>query len=231
MGWHPFPSRHIALPPVAHRDIPPQVRYLRAQDLPELCKLDEQWLRSSIERSRASQQAVLVALIPDHETMLWHHAREEFAGKEMLKRNPEFKGAHTRTEDGDQVWCIWTRTFGSDETGNTLNILRVVIEGDQGSPSENAKCFIGDDARTKAKIQAGAAILQAAQLEAARWSMNDVQLWNPTPMTVSAARQIDPSAQLTDRDKDSIASLRWHGANAEDQHIVKWIGNEKYGWC
>ena len=162
--------------------------------------------------------------------MQWHHAREEFAGKEMLGRDPVLKGAYAKTESGGRVWCIWTRTFGNTEAGNTLNILRFVIEGDQISRSNEGQTVTRGDS-DRAKIQAGAAVLRAAQLEAAKWNMNDVQLWNPTPMTILAAQEIDPSIQVIYRDEESITSLRWHGVDADDREKVDWIGNEKYGWC
>ena len=230
MGWHAFPSSHIALPPVRSLAIPPRVRYLHAQDLPELCDLDEKWLRKGIEQSQNCESKVLVALVPDVKTMQWHHAREEFAGKELFDMHPDRKGAYAETETGDRVWCIWTRTFGSTESGNTLNILRFVIEGEQIFCSTQANS-LSHGVFNDAKIQTGAAILRAAQLEAANWKMNDVQLWNPTSTTISAAQVLESSCHVIHRDEESIASLRWHGVDPQDQDKIEWIGNEKYGWC
>ena len=192
--------------------------------------MDEQWLRAEIEQLQDEEPKIFVALIPDVKTIQWHHAREEFAGNELLGRDPDIKGAYAKTELGHQVWCIWTRTFGSTEAGNTLNILRFVIQGDQLLRSDG-KEFTRHDASIQASIQAGAAVLRAAQLEAANWNMNDVQIWNPTPMTILAAKENEPSSQLLHRNEESIASLRWHGADPQDQNKVEWIGNEKYGWC
>ena len=230
MGWHAFPSSHIALPAVRSLANLSRIRYLYAQDLPELCDLDEKWLRKEIRQSQSCESKILVALIPDGKTMQWHHAREEFAGKEMLGRHPDCKGAYTETETGDRVWCIWTRTFGSAESRNTLNILRFVIEDDEifrsTQPNSSSRSVSNE-----ARIQAGAAILRAAQLEAAEWKMHDVQLWNPTSTTISAAQALEPSSHVIHRDEESIASLRWHGVDPQDQGKVEWIGNEKYGWC
>ena len=155
-------------------------RALRADDLEELCSLDEQSLRARIARE-VSRGKTRVALIPDLKTMQWHHAREEFAGREMLGREPDVKGAHADCRDGSRVWCIWTRTFGSTEAGNTLNILRFFIEGEEDAVRENPG--IKDDltdleSTDQAKVHGAAAVLHAAQIEAARWGMKDVQIWN-----------------------------------------------------
>ena len=176
---------------------------------------------------------VRVALIPDLKIMQWHHAREEFAGKEMLGREPDTKGAHMDCEDGSQVWCVWTRTFGSTKAGNTLNILRFHIESQEDTVRDESKA--GHDltdlkSTDQAKLHGAVAVLRAAQVEAARWDMKDVQIWNPSLLIVLAARQIAPSTKLIHRENESIASLKWHG-DPEDRIKVEWVGNEKYSWC
>ena len=177
-----------------------------------------------------SHSKIRVALIPDAKTMIWHHAREEFAAKEMLGKDPNIKGAFVKTNAGDQVWCIWTRTFGSNEAGNTLHILRFVIEGEGLACTSETKHFVSEPS-DKAKVRAGAALLQAAQLEASKWDMKDIQVWNPSSLTVLAAREVEPAAEVTHRDEESIASLRWHGIHPEERSQVEWVCNEKYGWC
>ena len=148
----------------------------------------------------------------------------------MLNKDPNFKGALASTKGGERAWCIWTRTFGENQAGNTLNILRFVIEGDEILRSDGEQS-IRPDASKEAVVQAGAAVLRAAQLEAAKWNMHDVQLWNPTPLAVLSARVVEPSTHIIHRDKESIASLKWHGIDPEDRGKIEWIGNEKFGWC
>lgn len=237
MGWSPFPSSHIALPPLSapHHTYNPKfnTRPLHADDLPDLCSLDERWLRKSMTQQTTNPSSIRVALIPDIKTMQWHHAREEFTGKELLGRDPFNKGAHTKTSTGAQIWCIWTRTFGSETDGKTLNILRFVIEGEQvvrQNENEEEKDPQNLEPSDQEKVRAGAAVLRAAQREAARWDMKDIQLWNPTPLTVLAAKEVEPTSHVIHRDEESIASLRWHGVDA-DRNKVQWVGNEKYGWC
>lgn len=162
--------------------------------------------------------------------MQWHHAREEFAAEEILGKKAEIKGAQSKTHAGDQVWCIWTRTFGSDEAGNTLNILRMVVEGEDSCRSDGGETN-GLDTLSKNKVQCAAAVLRSAQHQAAEWNMKDVQIWNPTPLIVSAAREVEPTSVTIDRHEESIASLRWHGVDPEEHSRVQWVGNEKYGWC
>lgn len=233
-GWHAFPSSHIALPPVYGQD-PAYLPTIATQplytaDLAEMCALDEKMLREEIGRPTKSERNIRVALIPDVKTMVWHHAREEFAAKEMLATVPDIKGAYIKTSAGDQMWCIWTRTFGSDEAGNTLHILRFMIEGERLARFSETEPIVLEPS-DQAKVQGGAALLQAAQLEASKWDMRNVEVWNPSPLIVLAAREVKPAVQVIHRDESSIASLRWHGADPEERSKVDWVANEKYGWC
>ena len=229
MGWHAFPSSHIALRPT-HSNHASVAQYLYAKDLPELCELDEKWLRKEMGRPQNAEPKTRVALIPDVKTMQWHHAREEFAAEQMLGRKADIKGAYSKTDAGDQTWCVWTCTFGSDEAGNTLNILRLVIEGEEICGSDGVEPA-SLNVPSQKKVQGVAAVLSAAQLQAAEWNMKDVQIWNPTPLTILAARRIEPTSAVIHRDEDSITSLRWHGADPEECSRVQWVCNEKYGWC
>ena len=185
-------------------------------------------------RPTLGESKIRVALIPDIDTIRWHHAREEFAAKTTLGSDPDVKGAYVKTRNGHEVWCVWTRTFGNDEASNTLNVLRFVVADNESLTVEKPETSKHSTSFVSAKeeqIQAATAILRAAQYEAAEWKMRDVQIWNPSPLLVSAARNIEPSSQVTHRDEESIASLRWHGINVEDHKKVEWVGNEKYGWC
>lgn len=214
----------------------PDTTALRADDLPELCRLDEEYMRAKMSKPGEGSSKVRIAMIPDAQTMQWHHAREEFAAKELFGRTPDVKGAMAQDKNtGERVWCIWTRTYGSDRDGNTLNILRLVTEGSedlmrQDHPSESNGNKTHDPSIEK-KIHATSLVLQAAQHEAAKWGMKEVQLWSPTRLCVLAAQQIKSEIKVIDRDEESIASLRWHGAELGKGVEVEWVGNEKYGWC
>lgn len=204
-----------------------------AKDLAELCRRDEEMLKKSMAEKTSGPAKMRTALIPDVSTMQWHHAREEFVAQELLGRNPQVKGAYTQSAGGSRVWCIWSRFYGNKSDGNTLYILRLAIEDESllASTSSDAR---GDHTSSVSsddeKVAAVALLLQAAQLEAGKWEMKDVQVWNPTPLVVLAAQKIEPSAHVVHRDEDSISSLRWH-AGVGDHTKVEWIANEKYGWC
>ena len=231
-GWEAFPSSHIALPPVAD-NIGPEPRPLHAEDLKQLCLMDEaSVIKKGLVRQSAKAGKTMVCLIPDWETMQWHHAREEFAARELLDGTvPEVKGAYLHCKDGSRMWCIWSRFFGNESNdGNVLHILRLATEGEEElSLGESDTTTIGSAGDSNSeKVQAIASLLRAAQVEAAKWDMKDVEVWNPTRLAISAAQSIDPKTEVIYRDEEGIASLRWHH---EDSNNIEWLGNEKYGWC
>jgi len=179
-------------------------------------------VRHSLEsRSKGSNAAV--ALLPDVETIQWHHAREDFVGTELHGTTPKVKGAIVGSEKGSRVWCYWTRMWYNNDPaaskGNTLHILRLVVEDGASEQSTGHEAAI-------------TALMAAAQHEAEEWKMEHVEIWNPTSATVGAAQRLDASAKVVHRDAESIASLQWYpehdGPMAEK---INWVGNEKYGWC
>ncbi|KAL8716595.1 MAG: hypothetical protein Q9225_006085 [Loekoesia sp. 1 TL-2023] len=205
---------------------------LAAEDIEELCRLDEASLRSAMAEPTSPDVGILVALIPDAATMQWHHAREEFLGERLRDRFPFAKGALAKTATGKRAWCIWTRTFGANRDDDMLNILRLVTEGVAVGRQANNVVSDGDlNDSEQAIVAAVAAILEQAQLEATFWGMTSVQLWNPSPLTFLAAKKVEASAKIVDRDDESIPSLRWHGKAPPDGTKIDWIANEKYGWC
>jgi GNAT superfamily N-acetyltransferase len=233
-GWRPFPSSHITLPPGTSKfaeQISPIVRPLRAEDLLELCALDESLIRHSLKQASSPSCKAFVALIPDIQTIRWHHAREEFVGYELYGETPEIKGAIVGDEVGRRVWCYWNRMWYNEDSQqreeNTLHILRLVVE--EKGVVDWETCPLTEH-ETNKYASAIAALLAMAQDEAARWQMEDVQIWNPNQVTVDAARRLYPSTEVVHRDQDSICSLRWYGDDEALNNIV-WLGNEKYGWC
>jgi hypothetical protein len=205
---------------------------LYAKDLEELCRIDETSVRRSLEdRSKGSK--IAVALLPNIETIQWHHAREDFVGMELHGKVPEVKGAVVGTEQGKRIWCYWTRMWynqnPAEAKGNTLHILRLVIE-DGNWEESSSKTNVGSvDHNHESAI---AAVLAMAQREAQTWKMEHVEMWAPTGVAVAAAQRLDPGATVVDRDTESIASLQWfpeHDGSVADK--IDWIGNEKYAWC
>ncbi|KIW06906.1 hypothetical protein, variant [Verruconis gallopava] len=238
MGWEPFNSSNISIPtfwkgtpPHASLDLPPS-RPLFASDLPSLCAIDEQLVRSSLLHAPADK--TFVALIPDIETIRWHHAREDFVAREIHGKSPDVKGAIVGTEPGKRVWCYFTRMFynsnPNQSNGNTLHVLRIVVEERGLFTWERASA----DADMSAYIPAISSLFAAALSEAQKWNMHEVEIWNPTEPTVRAAQALYPGAKVIDRDNESIASLMWYGPRKTTGPVadeVDWLGNEKYGWC
>jgi hypothetical protein len=234
-GWEPFNSSHISVPGVVKSlDGLPEARPLYEEDLEELCKIDEELVRKTLS-SRSTDSNVAVALIPNIETVRWHHAREDFVGKVLHGKAPKVKGAIVGSEKGKRIWCYWTRMWYNqnpeEAKGNTLHILRLVIESEGQSSWETSRN--GSNGVTSHQHDAAiAALLSMAQKEAEEWRMEEVEAWNPSSETVAAAQRLDPNAKVVDRDMESIASLRWypqHEGPVADS--IDWIGNEKYGWC
>jgi len=233
-GWRAFPSSHISLD--ANPEIPshlPPTQSLKATDLHYLCESDESALISQIPKG----QKPTVALVPDIATLSWHHAREEFTASELFSdknHKPEIKGAIVGSEAGKQAWCIWTRvwTNPSEEDGNTLHILRLVVEDgllgglDSFSAADETGVANVQDSEAVAAV---AALFAAARKEASEWEMEAVEFWNPNSVALAAARKLGAGAKVHEREKASISSLRWYGEGSGDE--VEWACNEKYGWC
>ena len=214
-GWAPFASTHIAIPPDAHAQ-PSFAKPLTYPDLPELCALDSKYIRT--ELGNAKDGKIHVALIPDHDTMQWHHLREDFVCDKIFGKKPTVKGA-IAGDPGSRIWAVWTRAYYGPlkaESGNTLHVLRLVIE-DETEVQENA-----------ARLQA---ILRLAQAEAAEWQLSHVELWNPTEVTKVLVKRTEVEHSEIEREEESIASLMWYGEGSGQPEDIEWVGNEKYGWC
>ncbi|KAF2691182.1 hypothetical protein K458DRAFT_382753 [Lentithecium fluviatile CBS 122367] len=239
-GWEPFTSSHVSIPAGVSKLVDasrlPAARPLHAEDLAELCQIDEVLVRKSLD-ARPAGSNTAVALIPDVETIRWHHAREDFVGTELHRKTPKVKGAIVGAEKGKRVWCYWTRMWYNQDPqqtkGNTLHILRVVTEDEgQSSWEDSGMQHINRHSADHSHDNAIAALLLVAQREAEEWKMEEVEAWNPSSEMLTAARKLDPSAKVVDRDTESIASLKWYPAHEGPvAESIDWIGNEKYGWC
>jgi hypothetical protein len=148
-------------------------------------------------------------------------------------KSPKVKGAIVGSEQGKRIWMYWTRMWYNQDPqevkGNTLHILRLVIEDESHASWEGRQ---NGAAPSHKHANAIAAMLLMAQKEAAEWKMEEVEIWNPSSETVAAAQRLHPGAKVVDRDSESIASLRWypqHDGPVAD--TIDWIVNEKYGWC
>ena len=227
-GWQAFPSAHIALAPSGKDQSElPEVRSLKAEDLSEVCRIDQDLLRARMAKRDSDEPAV--AILPDSATVQWHHAREDFVANEVYGKAPTIKGAVAGSE-GSRVWCYWTRIFADPtKEPHILHVLRVVVEDEQFSDFAPASDEPAQELKDSSTAKNIAAVFAAAQRQAEEWKVKEVQIWNPTSMTLAAAQLLDANVAVVHRNEESIASLLWYGKGSWQD--VDWILNEKYGWC
>jgi len=216
LGWHPFPSTHIAFPPSSSSS-PETAQRLECPAIEALCIHDESSIRQQLEKAKDGKTHI--ALVPNHPQMQWHHLREDFMTRELFGHSPTTKGAIAGPE-GARVWAIWTRSFyghlEDKKSGNTLHILRLVVE---------------NDTNTEENIEALKGVLEIAQREAEAWRLLGVEVWNPTSYVQGLIEGTGLEHKKIEREEESIASLMWYGLGSGKGDEIEWVGNEKYGWC
>jgi GNAT superfamily N-acetyltransferase len=216
-GWAPFPSTHLSFPPQETMGgTPPNARPISYHDLPELCALDEKWLLKRMANERNSSNGTCVALAPDLDAMLWHLMREDFVTKRIFGWTPRVRGA-AFGKVGKRIWAIWSRSYLSKPPkaeGNTLYILRVVIEDESADP-----VYLSEGLRV---------IIEFARNEAFEWQTRHVELWNPSRQLRDLIRGSGLEYEAVEREIESIPSLRWYGECPSEE--IEWMANEKYAW-
>ena len=221
LGWAPFPSTHVELPTSHFSPSSTSVstRPILVGDIATLCVQDEALLRASLAVSSSSK--TLLAIVPDHHTMLWHHKKEDYICHQLFGKQPGVKGVVVG-EVGDRVWAIWTRGFhgaiDDPEAGNKLYILRLVVENPALGYSE-------------LQVEQLKAVLQAARREAAEWRLGHVELWNPDERVWDLIERMGISHRIVQRKNEGIPSLVWFGDGSSNQEEIEWFASEKYAWC
>ncbi|KAK8848856.1 hypothetical protein PGQ11_015336 [Apiospora arundinis] len=240
LGWLPNPQNgHFVIPPAkAEKKEKPA---LTAQVIPEselgkLCLRDESMIRKAMSMPSTARKRVVI--LPDLDHMLWHIRKEDFATNHIFGATAMAKGAIAGSP-GKQVWAIWVRRYyGHPDTpgeheGNVLYILRLVVEGDDTANKPH------DENRspppTEAYVEQAAAleaVLWAAQTAAAKWRLDQVHLWEPSPLVRCLLEQSSLDATRVERHDASIASALWF---TDDDNAVEdapvWVNNEYYVWC
>ncbi|KAI1177126.1 hypothetical protein F4777DRAFT_587508 [Nemania sp. FL0916] len=238
----------------AHADGDVRLRLVPEAELEALCLRDEKMIYAAMATPSAARKRVVV--LPDLEHMLWHIRKEDFATQHIFGRTPPVKGA-IAGNPGKQVWAIWTHRYyrhpdddpeeeeeeeknnldeqpAEDDGGNPLYILRLVVEGDdtankphEGQPPPVTECYVEQAVALKA-------VLQAAQAEAARWRLDHVALWEPSPLVHSLIRQGGFQAVWVERQESAIASTLWFGEDGDGDAVGEapvLVNNEHYAWC
>ncbi|KAI1357747.1 hypothetical protein F5Y08DRAFT_142479 [Xylaria arbuscula] len=237
VGWLPnLRNSHFVLQSVPMHK-PSLVQPIFESGLEALCLRDEAILRKAM--AAPSTRRKRVTILPDLDHMLWHVRKEDFAVKYIFGKTAEAKGAIAGSP-GKQVWAIWVRRYYShpnhleegQEDGNVLYILRLVVEGDDtANQPYDDQLPPTTDAYTD-QAAALKAVMQAAQAEAAKWCLSQVQLWEPSPLIQKLLKQSGLPALHVERQKHSIASVLWF----EEEHdgveeAPCWVNNEYYAWC
>ncbi|KAI5290820.1 hypothetical protein KEM52_000338 [Ascosphaera acerosa] len=254
LGWAPYTSAHYALNPVCADDY---VRLLHGATGLDVAAVRE-LAREDVARdfcgpaalaaaqarlaaaSRADPARAHVAIQPAFAVFEYHFVREEFTAAALIpaaqrpaaspeQSFPRARGASATVvvndDNGSDDSCsvtasiVWSLTLYADPREDTLYVLHV-----QHDAAPTA-------AHEAAAARAVAACLVRAQLEAAQWRAHAVKLWNPTPLVERAIALIDPASRIVHREKDHIASLRWHGADGLPDAQPHWWLAERYAWC
>ncbi|KFA48706.1 hypothetical protein S40293_08503 [Stachybotrys chartarum IBT 40293] len=223
-GWAAFESTHLELPAkrISIHGAAGELRILGSDDMATLAALDSQLVREKLAQGDGGASTkTQVALLPDVDTMQWHHAREDFVCEHIFNRTPQARGAlyAPAGRPGSRVWVVWTRGFYggvAKPEKNTLYVLRLVVEDETLADGELR--------------QALRLVLAAAQSEAKEWLCPKVEVWNPAPRVRALVEECqDLEARFVVREDEGICALRWFGEGSVDD--VEWLASEKYTWC
>ncbi|KAI0378631.1 hypothetical protein F5Y04DRAFT_148464 [Hypomontagnella monticulosa] len=234
-GWNPTGNNsHLVLPPIQMK-WPTEAREVIEEELEGLCQRDEAMVRAVMAMPLENVEK-RVTILPDLDHMLWHIRKEDFATRYIFGNVPQAKGA-IAGKPGCEAWAIWTRRYyrHPDEGSfdNVLYILRLVLEGDETANKPYSSAGVGCPRNgTTKQLAALRAVLQAAQAEAAKWQLNHIKLWEPSPLVKRLIAENGIEHVEVMREKESIASGLWYDENgAQRGESPAWINNEYYAWC
>jgi hypothetical protein len=181
-----------------------------------------------------------VTILPSLDHMLWHIRKEDFATIHIFGKTSEIKGAIAGSP-GQQVWAIWVRRYyrrldhsgeEDEDGGNVLYILRLVVEGDDtaNKPYDDSPApATGDYSEQATALKA---VIQAAQAEAAEWKLDQVKLWDPSPLVRSLLEESDINTTWVERHERSVACALWFkDDNNTTEENPAWVNNQHYAWC
>lgn len=89
------------------------------------------------------------------------------------------------------------------------------------------KAETGRDVQTKQVKM----ILETAQVEAWKWKLQNVKIWDPAPLVQELVLRVGVRHKMVIREEEGIASFLWFGHESCGDDSVQWIANEKYAWC
>jgi hypothetical protein len=234
LGWKVFPSSHLSLPAIApsapngHNEANgtdnsnSTATPLTQEDFPDLLKQDLKLLTTQVKETALSTKKPALAIIPDLQTIEWHHLRQTFMISKLFpnRATPTINGAISHGPPGSRIWIIFSRVFygplADEKAGNKFYVLRLVVEDERVS-DENAEKL--------------AAVLKVAQKEAGEWELKSVAVWNVSAVVKELLGRTGMQWEVVEREEDSIASLMWYGEGEGGPEEVEWVANEKFAWC
>lgn len=158
-----------------------------------------------------------------------------------LWKSPKYQRCHHWRARTPHLGNMDEKLYGplQPESGNTLHILRLVIEDEVAAStfsSQTEEIGHNDDSVSLGEsVKQLEAIIQIAQREAAAWELSHVELWNPTSLIRHLIELVPGPKQWLNRETlevdQSIPALLWFGEGKGDVEELEWFGNEKYGWC
>jgi hypothetical protein len=188
-----------------------------------LCETDVSAVTSNIRSMPLPADTYArLAFLPTYAQALWHFRAEEYMASKVFKsqsRTPSIKGAISLS---GQTWGYWVHDYND----NKLIFLRLFSSYPSSSTVEEEE---------KATNEV-AAVLRAAQAEAADWSFHQVVIWNPQSRTLDACKLVlecGKAPEVRKRTEGSIPCLRWNGDKGDEvfEKGLEWIVLEKYCWC
>lgn len=208
LGWLPDANVDYIFKP-AKASWPLLAKSILNSDLATLCENDEAMVRHAMA-TPVNHIERRFTVIPDRDHMLWHITKEEFATRYLFEKVSPVKGA-IAGPPGNRIWAIWTRRYydhpNCELPNNVLYLLRLVVEGDKKLGKLPSGCDrTADASKHIEQVHSMNAILQAAQSEAYAWKLDQVVLWNPTPLVKGLIAQTGIEHSIVEREEECIAS-------------------------
>jgi len=225
LGWTAFPNRLVTLsllspygstrnrqePRFEHSE-PRRARYLKLEEIPDLCALDGMYLSRRFHNLPPDGFAH-IAFLPTSAQVLWHNVREDFMAEKLSKPRPMNRGA---IADNGKTWIYWRHDWRAGQ----LEILRVAQN--EGLTIE----WRADEIRV---------LLEAALVEASAHGLSRVVAWNPDEQMTLGSKGVGNRHQksvkvvVSEQMDKMIPCFRWSGGRRTQKTV--WEDNYAYGWC
>lgn len=237
-GWLPNPRNgHFVLQPVK-MEKPAMAQLVPESELEALCLQDEGMVRKGMATPSTARKRVVI--LPDLDHMLWHIRKEDFATDHIFGKRSQAKGAIAGSP-GKRVWAVWVHRYyqhpdhpdeAEEGDENVLYILRLVVEGDDTANRPHEDQLAVPTEAYAEQAAALKAVLQAAQAEAAAWRLDEVDLWEPSPLVRSLLGESGLDFAWVERQEASIACAQWVSEEGDAVgEAPTWVNNEHYAWC